>query len=88
MVRNLPVNARDKGDVGSIPGLGRSSGGETATHSSILAWKIPATEEPREIQSMRSQRFAHDWDHTHTHTQASMHRVCYIGYEQGIVLNS
>ena len=28
---------------------------ETATHSSILAWKIPCTEEPEELQSMESQ---------------------------------
>ena len=68
VVINLPVNARDKGDVGSIPRLGRSSGGEMATYSSILAWKIPGTEEPGGLQSMRSQRVAHDWDHTHTHT--------------------
>jgi len=29
---------------------------ETATHSSILAWRIPWTEEPDRLQSMRSQR--------------------------------
>ena len=66
-VKNLPVNERDKGDMGSIPRLGRSSGGEMATYSSILACKIPGTEKPGGIQSMRSQRVAHDWDHTHTH---------------------
>ena len=31
------------------------------THSSILAWKIPWTEEPGMLQSMRSQRVGHDW---------------------------
>jgi len=31
-----------------------------ATHSSILAWKIPWTEEPGELQSMGSQRLRHD----------------------------
>ena len=31
------------GDLGLIPGLGRSPGEETATHSSILIWKIPWT---------------------------------------------
>ena len=31
------------GDLGSIPGLGRSPGEGTATHSSILAWRIPGT---------------------------------------------
>ena len=31
------------------------------THSSILAWKIPWTEEPSRLQSMESQRVRHDW---------------------------
>ena len=33
----------------------------TATHSSILAWSIPWTEEPGGLQSMGSQRVKHDW---------------------------
>ena len=33
---------------------------EIATHSSILAWEIPRTEEPGELQSMGSQRVRHD----------------------------
>ena len=44
VVKNLPANAEDTRDAGSIPGLERSLG--EATHSSILAWKIPWTEEP------------------------------------------
>ena len=32
-----------------------------ATHSSILAWKIPWTEETGSLQFMRSQRVGHDW---------------------------
>ena len=32
---------------------------EMATHSSILAWKIPWTEEPGGVQSIRSQRVGH-----------------------------
>ena len=32
-----------------------------ATHSSILAWRIPWTEEPGGLQSMGSQRVRHDW---------------------------
>ena len=32
-----------------------------ATHSSILAWRFPWTEEPGGLQSMRSQRVGHDW---------------------------
>ena len=33
---------------------------EMATHSSILAWKIPWTEEPGRLQSIGSQRVGHD----------------------------
>ena len=33
---------------------------EMATHASILAWKIPWTEEPRRLQSMGSKRAGHD----------------------------
>ena len=36
-------SACNVGDLGSIPGLGRSPGEENATHSSILAWRIPWT---------------------------------------------
>jgi len=32
-----------------------------ANHSSILAWRIPWTEEPGRLQSVRSQRIRHDW---------------------------
>ena len=43
----------------------RSLGGgdclEKATHSSVLAWKIPWTEEPSGLQSMELQRVRHDW---------------------------
>ena len=46
VVKNLPANAGDTGDVDSIPGSGRSLEEEMATHSSILAWKIPWTEKP------------------------------------------
>ena len=53
MVKNLPAN---EGDAGSIPGLGRSPGEGMATHSSILAWKTPWSEEPGRLQSMGSQR--------------------------------
>ena len=42
----------NSGDSGSIPGSGRSLDEEMATHSSILAWRIPWTEEPGGLQSM------------------------------------
>ena len=41
---NPPANAGDKRDVGSIPGLGPSLEEGMATHSSVLAWRIPMTE--------------------------------------------
>ena len=48
-------------DLGSIPlGQGDRLEKEMATHSSILAWKIPWTEEPAGLQSMGSQRIRHD----------------------------
>ena len=41
-----------------------------ATHSRILAWKIPRTEEPGGLQSMESQRLGHDCvTNTHMSTQ-------------------
>ena len=40
---------------------------EMATHSSILAWEIPLTEEPGGLQSMGSQRVRHDWATNHTY---------------------
>ena len=63
MVKNLPANAGNARDSGSIPGSGRSPGvgnGEMAIHSSIPAWEIPWTEEPGRLQSMGSQRVGHD----------------------------
>ena len=49
-VKNTPANAKDTGDVGSIPRSGRApGGGNEKTHSSILAWKIPRTEEPEKV---------------------------------------
>ena len=40
---------------------------EMATHSSILAWKSPRTEEPDGLQSMELQRVRHDWSNYHFH---------------------
>ena len=42
VVKNLPANAGNVKDMRSIPGSRRSLG--MATHSSILAWRIPWTE--------------------------------------------
>ena len=55
MVKNPPANG---GDVGSIPGWGRSPGEGNSNplpYSSILAWEISWAEEPGGLQSMGSQ---------------------------------
>ena len=50
----MPLNygIGDKGDAGSIPGLGRSPEEKISAHFSILAWGISWTEEPGGLQSM------------------------------------
>ena len=48
------------GDPGSIPGSGRSPEEGMATHSSILAWRIPWTEEPGGLKFMELQRVRDD----------------------------
>ena len=53
----------DTGDAVSIPGLGRSLG---EGNRNPLAWRIPWTEEPSRLQSMRVHRVRHDWARMHT----------------------
>ena len=53
---NPTANAGDLRDTGSIPGLEKSVKEEMATQSSILAWRIPWTEEPGGLQSLGLQR--------------------------------
>ena len=62
MVKNPPANAGDLRDIGDIQSLGQEDPleKEMATHSSILAWKIPWTEEDGRLQSMGLQRVGHD----------------------------
>ena len=57
VVKNPPAK---EGNLGSIPGLGRSLEKEMATHSSILPWRISWTEEPGGLQSMWLQRVGHN----------------------------
>ena len=60
MVRNPSADAGGIREPGSIPGSGRSPGGGMATHSGILAWRIPPTEEPGGLQSIGLQRVRHN----------------------------
>ena len=46
-----------------------------ATQSSILAWKIPRTEEPGGLKPMGSQRVGHDWATEHTLTHMFKHNM-------------
>ena len=57
MVKNLPAKQEMK--VRAL-GWGSPLEKEMATHSSILAWEIPCTEEPGGLQSMESQRVGHN----------------------------
>ena len=56
-VKNLPAMQETR-----VQSLGQEDALEKgmATHSSILAWKIPRTKEPGGLQSMQSQRVRHD----------------------------
>ena len=57
MVKNLPtMQEKWVQSLGQEDPLEK----EMATHSSILAWRIPWMEEPRRLRSMGSQRVGHD----------------------------
>ena len=63
--KESPCNA---GDLGSIPGLGRSSREGNSYHSSILVWRIPWTEEPGRLHGVgKSQTQQHEF-HFHSMT--------------------
>ena len=67
-VKNLP--AQQKTQETQVQSLGRDDPLEEgiATHSSILAWRIPRTEDPIGLQSTGSQRVGQDWsDWAHRH---------------------
>ena len=57
MVKNLPAMQENQ-----VQSLGQEDPLDKgmATHSSILAWRVPWTEEPGGLQSMGSQRVGHD----------------------------
>jgi len=68
VVKSLSANAGDARDIGLIPGSGRCPGGGNGNHSSILAGKIPWTEEPGGYRP---------WGHKESDTtgQLSIHNV-------------
>ena len=54
------ASACNAGDSGLIPGSGRSPGKGNGNPLKYLAWRIPWTQEPARLQSMRSQKVRHD----------------------------
>ena len=69
VVKNLPAMQESQELWVQSLGLEDPLEKEMATHSSILAWIIPCTEEPDGLQSIGSQRVGHDWsDWAHTDT--------------------
>ena len=59
-VKNLPTNIEDVKDACLIPGLKDLLEEGKATHSSILAWRVPRTEEPGGLRFTGWQRVGHD----------------------------
>ena len=60
VVKNPPANGGDMRDVESVPGSGRTLEEGMATHSSILAWRIPGMGRPGGLLSQGTHRVGHD----------------------------
>ena len=67
MVKNLPANAGDAGDVGSILSQEDLLEEEKATHSSTLAWEIPWTKVPGRLYSPWGHKESDRTEQTCTH---------------------
>ena len=90
VVKKLPTNAETQ--EMQVQSLGREDPLEEgmATHSSILAWRIPWTEQPGGLQSTGSPRVRHDWSdlaRTHTHRDGAQQWVN-KSYRRKSLLNS
>ena len=66
VVKNLPINVETQKTWVRSLGQEDPLEKEMSTHFSILAWKIPWTEEPGRLQSMGSQKVNHDSEHVCT----------------------
>ena len=60
VIKNLPANAGDRRDTGSIPGLGRSAGGGSSSPLQYSCLENPVNRGPGGLQSIGSQRVALD----------------------------
>ena len=84
--KELPANAREEETW--VWSLGWEDPLEEgmATHSSILAWRIPWTEEPGGLQSLGSQRIGHDWSELAcTHKAINTMESDYSPHEHGFL---
>ena len=75
VMKNPPANAGDIRDTVRSLGQEDPLEKEMATHSSILAWEVPQTEEPCGRQSMKSQRVGHNWATEHTGAIDTMYKM-------------
>ena len=80
VVKNLPANMQETW----VQSLGWEDlmEKEMATHSSILAWRIPGTEEPGGLPSLGSHRVRHDWSDLAAAAQTI--KICLLGYIEKI----
>ena len=87
VVKNPPANPGDM-QVTLVWSLGREDflEKEMATHSSILVWRIPWTEEPGGLQSMGLQRVGHDWAHTQSNFLMPQ-ECCIVNHYKKFVLS-
>ena len=80
VVKNLSAKAEDIETWVQALGWGDPLEEGMATHSSILAWRIPWTEEPGGLRFIGLQRIEHDWsDLAHVHTFYTL-ATLYISY--------
>jgi len=75
VVQNLSANAGYAGDTDSVPELERPLEEEMTTHSSILAWEIPWTEEPGGLHSTGSQWIGHDLAYARMNSQLNKYKA-------------
>ena len=88
VINNLPANAGDVRDAGSIPGSGRSSGGGHGNLLQCFCWRIPWTEERGGLQSMGSQRVGHDWHDPAQHREHVIYLIIVCYYHNSYLASS
>ena len=84
VVKNPPANAGNARDLVRSLSWEDPLEEEMVTCFSMLAWKIPWTEEPGGLSSMGVQRVRHDWATVNTHTSILFQILFYYGWLQDI----